>query len=346
VVRALGSAGDDAPADLRAKALGGAGWLALFQGDYPSAESLVAQSLALWRGLGDAFRIVNGLMRLGAIFHWQGRFAEAVATIEEELTLLEELGDASGAAALQATWALSGLGGIEYERGEFARAGEYLATALVRQREMGFDLAASSTLFDLGRLASSLGDLAEAAARFRDSLEIARSPLDPWVAARALARMADLALAWGQPERASRFLGTVAALDEFMGGSAYPSERRIQEQTREAARAALGEAAFAAAWAAGRSMPPEETIAEAMTIAPPLPSPNETAPETAAPFQLTPREVEVLRLVAAGLSDADVAARLFVSVHTVKTHLRAIYGKLDVPSRTAAARVAVEHGLA
>jgi len=55
--------------------------------------------------------------------------------------------------------------------------------------------------------------------------------------------------------------------------------------------------------------------------------------------------VEVLRLVAEGLTDAQVAERLYVSLATVKTHLRSIYGKLDVPSRTAAARFANEHGL-
>jgi DNA-binding NarL/FixJ family response regulator len=54
----------------------------------------------------------------------------------------------------------------------------------------------------------------------------------------------------------------------------------------------------------------------------------------------------VLRLVAEGLADAEVAARLYLSAHTVKTHLRSIYSKLDVPSRTAAARIASENGLA
>ena len=61
---------------------------------------------------------------------------------------------------------------------------------------------------------------------------------------------------------------------------------------------------------------------------------------------LSPREVEVLRLVAAGLSDAEVAERLFLSPRTVGHHLRAIYGKLDVHSRTAAARAARDFGLA
>jgi DNA-binding CsgD family transcriptional regulator/tetratricopeptide (TPR) repeat protein len=63
------------------------------------------------------------------------------------------------------------------------------------------------------------------------------------------------------------------------------------------------------------------------------------------PFRLTEREREVLNLVAQGLTDADVAERLFLSPRTVSTHLTSIYSKLDVSSRTAATRVASEHGL-
>ena len=53
----------------------------------------------------------------------------------------------------------------------------------------------------------------------------------------------------------------------------------------------------------------------------------------------------MLRLVAEGLSDVQVAERLFVSARTVHAHLRAIYGKLGVPSRSAATRWAVERGM-
>lgn len=63
------------------------------------------------------------------------------------------------------------------------------------------------------------------------------------------------------------------------------------------------------------------------------------------PDGLTGREVEVLRLVADGLTDAQVAERLVVSLRTVHAHLRSVYRKLDVRSRSAATRYAVEHGL-
>jgi DNA-binding CsgD family transcriptional regulator len=63
------------------------------------------------------------------------------------------------------------------------------------------------------------------------------------------------------------------------------------------------------------------------------------------PAKLTQREVEVLRLVASGLTDAGVAERLFISPRTVSQHLQSIYNKLNVSTRSAATRFAVEHGL-
>lgn len=60
---------------------------------------------------------------------------------------------------------------------------------------------------------------------------------------------------------------------------------------------------------------------------------------------LTPREVEVLRLVAQGLSDKEIATRLVLSRHTVHRHIHSILTKLDRPSRTAAAAYALGHGL-
>lgn len=71
----------------------------------------------------------------------------------------------------------------------------------------------------------------------------------------------------------------------------------------------------------------------------------ERAPTRTHPFGLTAREADVLRLAAAGLTDATIAERLFISPRTVGQHLRAVYAKLDVGSRAAATRVAIEHNL-
>ena len=83
-------------------------------------------------------------------------------------------------------------------------------------------------------------------------------------------------------------------------------------------------------------------------IAAPPPAPA-TVPEPGAPTELparlTVRELDVLRLVAAGLSDAETAGQLYLSVRTVNAHLRSIYRKVDVRSRAAAGRFAAENGL-
>jgi DNA-binding NarL/FixJ family response regulator len=99
-----------------------------------------------------------------------------------------------------------------------------------------------------------------------------------------------------------------------------------------AARAALGEEAFAAAWAAGRTLSPGRALAEAQ-------EPFDTS--AAAPRgPLTPREDEILRLLASGMSNPAIAAELFISVRTVENHVAHILAKLGVSTRTAAAAAA------
>jgi DNA-binding NarL/FixJ family response regulator len=82
------------------------------------------------------------------------------------------------------------------------------------------------------------------------------------------------------------------------------------------------------------------------TLAPSEPSTVPHAPKAATyPDGLTSREVEVLRLLARGLSNTQIAEELVVSLLTVKAHLRSIYSKLGVTSRSAATRYALEHDL-
>ena len=74
------------------------------------------------------------------------------------------------------------------------------------------------------------------------------------------------------------------------------------------------------------------------------PTPPAKSPPTA-PSGLTVREVEVLRLLAQGLTDAQIGAQLIISPRTVNTHLKAIYGKIQVSSRSAATRYALDQHL-
>jgi DNA-binding NarL/FixJ family response regulator len=133
-----------------------------------------------------------------------------------------------------------------------------------------------------------------------------------------------------------------------------PVDRVEYDRNAAVARTQLGDEAFAVAWEAGRTISPEQAIAFALEVAAEVPTPAPAPPPAAQPAVvasaeypagLTDREVEVLRLVAQGLTDAQVAERLILSAHTVHAHLRSIYGKLEVSSRAAATRFAVDHQL-
>ena len=104
------------------------------------------------------------------------------------------------------------------------------------------------------------------------------------------------------------------------------------------ARAALGEPAFAAAWAAGHAFGPDETLAEALL-------PFMVAADSPG-VVLTAREAEILRLLVAGQTNAAIAGALFLSVRTVENHVARICAKLGVRTRTAAATAAIAAGLA
>jgi DNA-binding NarL/FixJ family response regulator len=125
------------------------------------------------------------------------------------------------------------------------------------------------------------------------------------------------------------------------------------EYEREVAvtRRALSADQFAAAWAAGRALPVAEAVAEALTVAATLavaPAPaaaRRASPPTLDVRGLTAREMEVLRLLAAGQSNREIADALFISPRTVKAHVTVIMAKLGVGSRTGAVAYAHRHGL-
>lgn len=121
-------------------------------------------------------------------------------------------------------------------------------------------------------------------------------------------------------------------------------------------RAQLGEEPFAVAWQEGREMTLEEALVmpepapphqpAAGPLVPRRPVPNHRPPApTTAPDELTAREVEVLRLLAQGLSNTQMAERLIISPRTIHAHIRSIYSKLGLTSRVAATRYAIDHHL-
>jgi DNA-binding CsgD family transcriptional regulator len=151
---------------------------------------------------------------------------------------------------------------------------------------------------------------------------------------------------------AARLGGSDEVSSEAIGVSPHGSElyRPIYEEEVALVRDRLGPATFAAEWAAGRAMPREQAVAEALAFlesgTPPEPALEPAPPVPASAFDLTPREREVLALIAQGKSNQEIADTLFISPHTTKVHVRSILGKLNLDSRTAAAAFALQHGLA
>jgi DNA-binding CsgD family transcriptional regulator len=105
----------------------------------------------------------------------------------------------------------------------------------------------------------------------------------------------------------------------------------------------LSEAAFAAARSVGQNLPIDDAIAEALAVAREVAAAPSPTPDALA--GLTPREVDVLRLVAGGRSDREIADALFIGTGTVRSHLTSAFGKLGVRSRTGAVAAARRLGI-
>jgi hypothetical protein len=114
-------------------------------------------------------------------------------------------------------------------------------------------------------LAYRQGDYAAARSLHEEGLAIFRELGDKGGIAQSLESLAGLAAVWGRGlERAARLWGAAAALREAIGAPLPPSEREKYEREVGAARAALGEEAFASAWAEGEAMTLEQAIAYAL----------------------------------------------------------------------------------
>ena len=182
------------------------------------------------------------------------------------------------------------------------------------------------------------GDHGAAQVLYEEALMLLKDVDDRWWIAWCLEGMAEVAVAQRRPERAARLFGAAESLRDAIGAPRPPGFRGYCERDLAAARDSLDEAAFENAWEEGRIMTPERAIEYALERQP-------VAPSSAGAGGLSPREIEVLRLVADGLTDGQVAERLYISPRTVGRHLRSVYKKLGVPSRAAAVRRAVEQDL-
>jgi non-specific serine/threonine protein kinase len=366
-----------------ARVLTGAGFLAFGKGDLVGAVDLLEAAIGLARAAGDRPTLVRALMFLGFAVRDGGGYERARAIFGESLSLAEAIGDRWGTGyslyllstvaeelgdtaeetrlaeaslpilreqgeRLALAYALIALGVLSAGRGDHDRAqamleeGLALSEALENLRGIGFALRG------LGIAARHRGDPAGAAARLAASLGPWERLGNVWGLALGIEELAAVAAGGGRTEPAARLAGAAASLRESVGVPLSPLLRANHEGDLAPARAALGEGTFAAAWTAGRALSPGEACAEARRLAKALEATPPRPPRTPAPdgaAGLTPREREVLLLVAEGKTDREIAQALFLSPRTVHSHVARLLAKLGVGTRREAPTRARELGL-
>jgi predicted ATPase/DNA-binding CsgD family transcriptional regulator len=310
------------------------------QGDYRACEGYAPKALGLSRQTSDEPCAAYALTLLGLGAMHREDFDEATARFEEALPLLRHSGEEQ-TVPLVLVW----LGNVALFQGDRERATRMFEEAFTLARRRGDRLATNIALYNLAQLALSEADFGSAARMLEEGLTLSLQMGDQANLSYFLEGLAVVAGALGEAERSARVLGAAEGSMEEAGAPVYNyymPDRALYEGTLAAARTRLDDAAWAAALAEGRAMTPEQAVEYALEQGV---APEPAAPEPC-PAGLSAREVEVLRLVAQGMTSALVADELFISPNTVNRHLNSIYGKLGVSSRAAATRFAVEHGLA
>jgi DNA-binding CsgD family transcriptional regulator len=212
-------------------------------------------------------------------------------------------------------------------------------------KEMGHRYGTAGSLAALGKVLAAEGDVAAARKLYEESLALSGKLGEQWVIAACLVGLGEVVAAQRQFAWAVQLWGAADALRDANGVPIPPVELADYERALSATRARLGERAFASAWTQGRAMAPEQVVA-ARGQKPTSSSGTTMSPAPTYPAGLTAREVEVLRLVAGGLTDQQIAEKLVLSPRTVHTHISSLYSKLGITSRSAATRYAIEHHLA
>jgi predicted ATPase/DNA-binding CsgD family transcriptional regulator len=335
------------------------GWVASAHGDTLLATSLLEESVAISRSAGDKVRLAYSLNALALTTlrradHSQD--ARVRSRLQESLALFREKSHQEGIA-----WSLYGLGLWHFQLGEDATARALFEESLALLRALKVRLWATQALYFLGKVAARQGDLPTAHACYQESLTLFEELDDQVSVTACLEGWASVVARQGDATWAAQLLGAAQMLREagdptvLFIQNTMPNGRAEEERMRARVRAKLGEQAFAQAMAEGQAMTPEQALsAQGHTWLSPHPPAQTTTsardthqqlPSPSEALDLTEREGEVLRLVARGLTDAQVADALVISPRTVNAHLRSIYSKLGLTSRHAATLFALEHQL-
>jgi predicted ATPase/DNA-binding CsgD family transcriptional regulator/DNA-binding XRE family transcriptional regulator len=334
--------------ELAGRALCSAAVLAAENGDYAGAIKSAERALAIFGALGLKLRMTLAATVLGSAHRYLGNHKPAQQGFQLAMDLRAELGDRRGMSV-----AINNMALLELDGGNFDRAIELFEQALAIKREFGEQRSIAIGLANLADvlIRTSQWEAADDALREAAGMAVgdqqligtircnqgaAASRRQNWAEAAGYFRAAIEALqAGGHPHSvAEAMIGLGRACDQTGDHDEALRQLRAAQalaaETGNVQRAAEAEAAIAEL--SGRSAGGR-----------PDPGPRDAGPQ---PGNLTDRQAEVLRLLAAGLSNKQIAAELFLSTATVERHLATIYRNLGLTGRVEAAKFAIKHGIA
>ncbi|MDQ2903056.1 MAG: LuxR C-terminal-related transcriptional regulator [Chloroflexota bacterium] len=320
------------------------GVIAWIIGDFAMARLYTEEGLVRARDPAEKVTLAYLVDLSGQIALDQGEISSARTLLEEGLMLHREAGDIRG--SLNALFFLER---TLLALSEVTQARACAEEQFALSKALGFRPGMAGALIFLGRLALEEGNAATASGLFEESLVFLREMNEnvPLAVATNLQGIGVTLASQGRLAEAVRLWGAAAALVAFL-----PEERALVARARTAVYAELSEEAFTVAWAEGQALTLEQALVAIEHIArssQPLAQATRSARRAyhllPSSHDLTEREGEVLRLVARGLTDAQVADALVISPRTVNAHLRSIYSKLGIASRHAATLFALEHHL-
>jgi excisionase family DNA binding protein len=325
----------------RGRALAGLSLILWAQGHYARATELADAGLAIGEQLGADEIAANSLHVLGLIAFVQGQLHRAGPIMERACRLWRELG-----ARVEEGWALDVLGRIADGLGDSDLATSRAEESLAIFRAVGHASGAATALDRLAKLARDRGDDRFAVMAHREGLQLWSDVGDRWPIVQALAGLSAIASAHGQSSSAAVLLGVIDTLVHEVGAPIFPSARVNYDRAARAALADLGEGRFVARRADGRRLRRDDVVSVAAAVAVPAGRGLSGLPfATGDAGLLTKRQHHVLRLVAEGRTDREIADLLFLSPRTVNAHVARILERLDVRTRREAALRGRELGL-
>jgi DNA-binding NarL/FixJ family response regulator len=298
--------------------------IAIHTGRADEAETLSQEAAVIAEANGDGWNTGWGLGIRSAIAAVRGHIAEAAQLAGASIDVMRAIDHRWGAARAQL-----GLGDLARLRGDADGAQRMYTDALGYLREIGARPEIARCLAGLGRIALELGDVEAAREYLAESLRLCQDIGTHIGMARGIESCVALAAREGDAERAVMLAAAAAAVRATSG---LPPLSRARTD-RYLAASHLDDGATALLWARGLALSPEAAIELAVGQYPRSPRSQRAAGNLTPPGELTPRELEIAALVAAGRRNRAIAEELVISPATVARHVANIMSKLGFQSR-------------